>query len=74
MVAGRAQWFVDEAPTGAVAAATIVLNGVKAARRRILVGSDAEAIDRRVRKDPEHAYDEPFFDAFAAEVGWRLQR
>ena len=74
VAAKRAQRFVDDAPTSAAQAATIILDGVKADRWRILVGPDAEEIDRRVRHDPEHAYDEPFFDAFAAEVGWRLPR
>ena len=74
VAAKRAQRFVDDAPTSAAQAATIILDGVKADRWRILVGPDAEEIDRRVRQDPEHAYDEPFFDAFAAEVGWRLPR
>ena len=74
VAAKRAQRFVDDAPTSAAQAATIILDGVKADRWRILVGPDAEEIDRRVGHDPEHAYDEPFFDAFAAEVGWRLPR
>jgi NAD(P)-dependent dehydrogenase (short-subunit alcohol dehydrogenase family) len=73
-VARRAQRFVEDAPTSAAEAATIILNGVKADRWRILVGQDAEEIDRRVRQDPEHAYEESFFDKFAAEVGWRLPR
>ena len=74
VVARRAQRFVEDAPTSAAAAATIILNGVKADRWRILVGADAEEIDRRVRQDPEHAYEDAFFDSFAADVGWRLPR
>ena len=74
VVAKRAQRFVEDAPTSAAEAATIILDGVKADRWRILVGPDAQEIDRRVRQDPEHAYDEAFFDSFAAEVGWRLPR
>jgi NAD(P)-dependent dehydrogenase (short-subunit alcohol dehydrogenase family) len=74
VVARRAQRFVEDAPTSAAAAATIILDGVKADRWRILVGPDAEEIDRRVRQDPEHAYDEAFFDSFAEATGWRLPR
>ncbi|MDA0788867.1 MAG: SDR family NAD(P)-dependent oxidoreductase [Proteobacteria bacterium] len=41
-------------------AATIILDGVKQGHWRILVGKDAEALDRAVRKDPLHAYDLDF--------------
>ena len=74
VVARRAQRFVEDAPTSAAEAATIILDGVKANRWRILVGPDAQAIDARVRQDPEQAYEQDFFDSFAAEVGWRLPR
>jgi hypothetical protein len=70
----RARRFLDEAPTTAAEAATIILNGVKADQWRILVGTDAHVIDSRVRQSPEHAYDVDFFESFAAEVGWRLGR
>ena len=73
-VARRAQRFIEDAPTSAAEAATIILDGVKADRWRILVGHDARRIDELVRQDPEHAYDLDFFDRFAAEVGWRLPR
>jgi NAD(P)-dependent dehydrogenase (short-subunit alcohol dehydrogenase family) len=72
MVAEREQRFVEDAPTSAADAATIILNGVKADRWRILVGKDAEAIDERVRRSPEQAYEVDFFESFAREVGWRL--
>jgi NAD(P)-dependent dehydrogenase (short-subunit alcohol dehydrogenase family) len=71
-VADRERYFLEEAPTSAAEAATIILDGVKADRWRILVGKDAEAIDGRVRGDPERAYDIDFFESFAKEVGWRL--
>jgi NAD(P)-dependent dehydrogenase (short-subunit alcohol dehydrogenase family) len=74
MQAERARRFVTEAPTSAAEAATIILDGVKADRLRILVGPDAHLIDEMVRKDPEHAYDEAFFARFAAEAGWKLGR
>jgi len=70
----RARRFQDEAPMTAVAAATVILDGVKADRWRILVGHDAEILDRRVRQSPEAAYDDAFFESFAAEAGWRVGR
>jgi hypothetical protein len=66
--------FLEEAPTTAAQAATIILDGVKADRWRILVGDDAHRIDERVRAAPERAYDVDFFESFATEVGWRLGR
>ena len=74
VVAERARRFVEDAPTSAAQAATIILDGVKADRWRILVGPDAHRIDELVRQDPEHAYDVEFFESFAQEVGWRLPR
>jgi hypothetical protein len=58
------------APTSAAEAATIILDGVKADRLRILVGPDAAVIDRMVREDPDHAYDVDFYERFAAAAGW----
>jgi hypothetical protein len=55
--------FRDNAPTSAARAATIILDGVRHNRWRILVGSDAEIIDAEVRADPEHAYDVEFWEA-----------
>jgi len=72
LVAERARRFLEDAPTTAAEAARIILDGVKAERWRILVGKDAQALDQRVRADPENAYEPEFFRAFAAEVGWRL--
>jgi NAD(P)-dependent dehydrogenase (short-subunit alcohol dehydrogenase family) len=68
----RARVFREEAPTTAAQAATIILDGVKAERWRILVGDDAHRLDERVRQRPEQAYDEEFFRSFVAEHGWRL--
>ena len=68
----RERKFLEEAPTTAAQAATIILDGVKAERWRILVGRDAEEIDARVRATPEDAYEAGFFNDFAREVGWRL--
>jgi NAD(P)-dependent dehydrogenase (short-subunit alcohol dehydrogenase family) len=72
MAAERARSFLEDAPTSAAAAATIILDGVRAERWRILVGEDAHRLDERVRQTPEQAYDADFYQSFAAEVGWRL--
>ena len=50
--------FRDKAPTTATQAATIILDGVRANRWRILVGEDAQELDRLVRADPENAYED----------------
>ena len=68
----RARSFLEEAPTTAAQAAKIILDGVKAERWRILVGRDADVIDRRVREAPERAYDLDFFRDLAQEAGWKL--
>ena len=74
MLAERARRFLLDAPTSAAEAAAIILDGVKADRWRILVGSDAHLMDRMVRDDPEHAYEEQFFARFAAAAGWHPGR
>ena len=70
MLAERARRFVTDAPTSSAEAATIILDGVKADRLRILVGPDARLIDEMVRADPDHAYEPEFFARFAAQAGW----
>src|SRR5499427_7549569 len=72
LVAERERRFLEEAPTTAAEAATIILEGVKADRWRILVGGDAQIIDEMVRSSPEQAYDIDFFESFAKKAGWRL--
>src|SRR5260221_13782934 len=72
MVSERERRFSEEAATTAAGAATIILDGVKTARWRILVGDDAHRLDDLVRRSPEQAYDLDFFERFAREVGWRL--
>jgi NAD(P)-dependent dehydrogenase (short-subunit alcohol dehydrogenase family) len=52
--------FETMAPTTAARAATIILDGVRAERWRILVGEDVARLDKRVRKNPEAAYDVDF--------------
>ena len=56
----RAIDFRDQAPTTAEQAATIILDGVRAGRWRILVGDDAQRLDGMVRADPEGAYEDSF--------------
>src|SRR5205823_2207768 len=73
MVAEGERRFREEAPMTAAAAATVILDGVKADRWRILVGEDARRIDDLVRQSPERAYDVDFFESFAREVGWRIR-
>jgi hypothetical protein len=72
MVAEQARRFLEDAPTTAAQAATIILDGVRADRWRILVGDDAHKMDALVRADPENAYEPAFFDNLAKEVGWQL--
>ena len=72
MVLERARRFAEEAPTSAAEAAQIILDGVKADRWRILVGKDAHMLDQMVRQSPEDAYEDDFFERFAAASGWRL--
>jgi hypothetical protein len=52
------------APTTAAEAATIILDGVRAGKWRILVGEDAHVLDAKVRADPEEAYERGFFELF----------
>jgi hypothetical protein len=70
----QARRFRDDAPTSAAQAAKIILDGVKAERWRILVGEDAQGLDRLVRADPEGAYEPAFFERMSSEAGWRLGR
>jgi NAD(P)-dependent dehydrogenase (short-subunit alcohol dehydrogenase family) len=57
MQEAMADAFRDNAPTSAAEAATVILDGVRAGRWRILVGDDAVELDRAVRAEPERAYD-----------------
>src|SRR5690606_8647508 len=56
MIDMMGQMFRDSAPMTAAEAATVILDGVRAGKWRILVGEDAKALDERVRQDPENAY------------------
>jgi NAD(P)-dependent dehydrogenase (short-subunit alcohol dehydrogenase family) len=66
VVVAMAEGFRDNAPMTAAAAATVILDGVRAGRWRILVGDDAHALDEAVRADPEHAYEPEFLEALQA--------
>ena len=72
MAAERARSFLEDAPMTAAAAATVILDGVKSERWRILVGDDAHTLDEWVRKDPERAYEPEFYTEFAKAVAWRI--
>ena len=60
-------FFRDNAPTSADQAATIILDGVRRDAWRILVGDDAQVLDRMVRERPETAYDQSFAQALREE-------
>lgn len=72
MVRAQAEGFRDNAPTTAAQAAKIILDGVRNDHWRILVGKDAEQLDRMVRANPEEAYDLDFFKKMADATNWRV--
>jgi NAD(P)-dependent dehydrogenase (short-subunit alcohol dehydrogenase family) len=67
-----ARRFLEDAPMSAATAATVILDGVRADRWRILVGDDAHRMDEMVRAEPESAYEPEFFQRLTSGVGWRL--
>jgi NAD(P)-dependent dehydrogenase (short-subunit alcohol dehydrogenase family) len=58
----RSAAFIENAPTSAAEAATIILDGVRQGKWRILVGEDAETLDVMVRDNPLDAYEPEFVD------------
>lgn len=62
MLADRAEAFRTQAPTTASEAATVILDGVRENRWRILIGQDARDLDRLVREAPEEAYEKSFVE------------
>ncbi len=56
IIKGMGEQFRASAPLTAAQAATIILDGVRAGKWRILVGDDAHLLDEKVRADPENAY------------------
>jgi NAD(P)-dependent dehydrogenase (short-subunit alcohol dehydrogenase family) len=67
-----AESFRDAAPMTAAQAATIILDGVRNDRWRILVGADAELLDRLVRETPEEAYEPQFTERLQGTFGFAL--
>jgi len=49
-------------------AATYILNAVQAGEWRVLVGKDAELLDREVRNDPERVYEPRFMEILSERV------
>ena len=72
MLKQEAEDFRDKALTSAESAAAIILRGVKEKRWRILVGEDAEFVDKFVREDPESAYELEFFERLAEKQLWTM--
>ena len=64
--------FRDNARTTAEMAASIILDGVREERWRILVGDDAHVLDEMVRSDPESAYSEEFIEKLRATDEWTV--
>jgi len=64
----QGELFRDAAPMTAAEAATAILEGVRKDQWRILVGTDADALDRLVRESPNEAY-EPSFIARLQAMG-----
>jgi NAD(P)-dependent dehydrogenase (short-subunit alcohol dehydrogenase family) len=71
MMQEMARQFEQNAPTTAAEAATVILNGVRQEKWRILIGKDAELMDRLVREAPEEAYEKSFIDRLQAQGHWR---
>lgn len=67
-----AEDFRDKAPMTAAEAATVILDGVRAERWRILVGEDAIALDRLVRETPEEAYEPSFMARLTSQTTWGI--
>jgi NAD(P)-dependent dehydrogenase (short-subunit alcohol dehydrogenase family) len=68
----QGEMFRDDAPTTAGEAAKVILDGVRERRWRILIGDDAETLDRMVREDPEGAYGQEFMERLVAASNWGL--
>ncbi len=68
----RAESFRDDAPMTAAEAATVILDGVREERWRILVGEDAVGLDEMVRAAPEEVYEPKFMERLVAATSWQL--
>jgi NAD(P)-dependent dehydrogenase (short-subunit alcohol dehydrogenase family) len=60
LMALRVETFENDAPTSAAAAATVILDGVRAGHWRILIGDDAAVLDGLLRSRPHDAYTHEF--------------
>ncbi|MEJ7801280.1 MAG: hypothetical protein WKF60_12210, partial [Ilumatobacter sp.] len=76
LVTMRIETFENDAPTTAAAAATVILDGVRAGDWRILIGDDAVALDEMLRARPDEAYTDGFMDDLDAQghFGGLIQR
>jgi NAD(P)-dependent dehydrogenase (short-subunit alcohol dehydrogenase family) len=63
----QGEMFRDGAPVSAAQAATVILDAVRRGEWRILVGRDAEVLDRLVREAPGDAYEPVFIERLHAE-------
>ena len=72
MLAAVGANFRDNAPTTAEQAATVILNGVREERWRILIGDDAHRLDEMVREAPEEAYTAEFLERLREHASWNL--
>ena len=72
MIAEMGRSFRDNAPTSAEQAASIILDGVREERWRILVGDDARRLDEMVRETPEEAYTEAFIERLRETAEWNI--
>jgi NAD(P)-dependent dehydrogenase (short-subunit alcohol dehydrogenase family) len=61
----RIKNYRSNAPMSAAEAATVILDGVREERWRILVGKDAQNLDRTIRELPEDAYDDTLLGPLA---------
>jgi hypothetical protein len=68
LIKERTESFKESAPMTAAEAATVILDGVKNNKWRILVGEDAKALDKWVRESPEEAYNMTFDGQSRSEV------
>ena len=59
-------------PTTAGEAAAMMLQGVRDERWRVLLGDDAQVLDRLVRENPEEAYEESFMVKLREQANWGL--
>lgn len=69
MMQARFDSFRNTAPLTAAQAAQQILGAVWSGRWRLLVGKDAELIDRYARKDPEQLYEPAYLTQMITELG-----